>query len=51
MLSLVQLEDGTFRLVIDYKQNDIIIHATWYFTECEMSEAKQVKEILSCALK
>lgn len=51
MLSLVQLEDDTFRLVIDYKRNDIIIHATWYFTECEMSEAKQVKEILSCALK
>jgi len=51
MLSLVQLEDGTFRLVIDYKSDDIIIRATWSFVECEMSEAKQVREILSCALK
>lgn len=50
MLTLVQLEDGSFRLVIDYERDDIVVHATWNFTECEPSEAKQLREILTAKL-
>ena len=50
MLTLVQLEDGTFRLVMDYKRDDIVIHAEWNFTECESSESKVAREILAAKL-
>lgn len=46
MLSLVQLSDGTFKLVVDYEDESVKIHQTWYFTECEQSEAEVTREIL-----
>lgn len=51
MLSLVQLSDGTFKLVIDYEDESAKIHQTWYFTESEQSEAEVAREILVTKLR
>ena len=51
VLSLVQLSDGTFKLVIDYEDESVKIHQTWYFTESEQSEAEVAREILVTKLR
>lgn len=45
MCTLVQLEDGKFRLIIDYKDDGFSVHYEWTFEECERSEAEAAKTV------
>ena len=42
MLEMVQLEDGCYRVTVDYSREGFAIHKEWIFKETE-SEAKPVE--------
>ena len=50
MLTLKQLEDDTFKLEVMHKNECLDIHYEMYFKECEPSEAKEKRIILSAKL-
>ena len=37
MLQIVQLQDGNYRVIIDYSENGFAIHKEYIFTPCESS--------------
>ena len=47
MFTLVQLEDGTFKLVVNYEDESIKIHEEWYFDKAERSDAAPAREIFA----
>ena len=51
MLTIVRLEDGCYRVTVDYKsENGTAIHCEWTFTEAE-SDAKEELTVLSITFR
>ena len=51
MLTIVRLEDGCYRVTVDYKsENGSAIHCEWTFTEAE-SDAKEELTVLSITFR
>lgn len=47
MIELVQLKDGSYRLLVKYNDASITIDGTWYFKTSDPSDAEVEKRIFS----
>lgn len=47
MIELMQLKDGSYKLIVKYNDASIVIDKTWYFTTSIPSDAEVEKKIFS----
>ena len=41
MIELLQLKDGSYKLVVKYQNESIKIDQTWYFAKADASDAEE----------
>lgn len=47
MVELIQLKDGSYKLVVKYKDETVSVDSTWYFKKSEPSDAEEEKVVFS----
>lgn len=47
MIELMQLTDGSYKLIVKYNDASIAIDKTWYFNASDSSDAEVEKKIFS----